>query len=283
MLCVALAVPAMAEQDGEAQRAAQRLFDQKYATIPARQPFGPEPANFDPDAVVPSSAKDGAAADDAAQAAQQLTEQENKLAGAVKVGIINVQRDGAAYVGFTDSSVNPPRNYYIKNGETRDCWKVLSIDDEKREATLAYSAGGETIELTFRLGGGLGGDAAAAGAAASPGVAAAAKAGLLDTPAPGSAAGRLRGRKERQTAELEAMRRERAEAEKRAEDAAAKAAEDRAAMQEQLAALADGLRLEREERKAQREREEQERREREERGEKPPIDDPDEDENPDDQ
>lgn len=264
---LALAAVAMAacvsnaQHDEKAQALADALYNKKYSTIAQRQPFGPEPANFDPDTVVSSSNGRGGAAgaeDAAAQEAVQLSEQENKLAGAVKVTILNVGLDGSQYVGFTDSTVNPPRNYYIKKGESRDEWSVVAVDEEKREATLAYSSASQKIELSFKLGGGLAASsqsAADAAAADAPGAGAAVHAGL----APSSAADRLRRRHTAQAEQIEALRKEREDAERRAKEDAARAAADRAAMQEQLAALADGLRMEREEREREREREEAER------------------------
>lgn len=261
----------------EAQALADKLFTRRYAVIPERQPFGPEPANFDPDTVVSSSAKGGAddAADAAAEEAKQLSEQENKLATAVKVSIINVSLDGSAFVGFTDSTITPPRNYYIKCGDSRDEWRVVAVDEAKREATLEYTGASQKLEMTFKLGGGLGGESAQAAseANAAPGAAAAVRAGLA--PSPASARGRLAGRRRTQEEQAEAL----ADMRKQAEEAERRAADERAQMQEQLAALADGLRVARED--AEREREEAERRRKEEaelreRGEEPPPPPPDE-------
>ena len=67
--------------------------------------------------------------------------------------MLNVTPAGKVVVGFTDSSVQPARNYLLEMGEKREnCdWQVVGADAEKREVRL--SKGG--VEATLKLGGGV--------------------------------------------------------------------------------------------------------------------------------
>jgi len=53
-----------------------------------------------------------------------------------KVSAINVSPGGRTFVGFTDGSVQPPRNYYLPAGGEADGWKVVSADYDSEEAVL---------------------------------------------------------------------------------------------------------------------------------------------------
>ena len=191
-------------------------FD-RYQTIIDRKPFGPEPANFDPNAA-PGSASSEGAADSEEMTAEQRTVEEQKLASNVRISILNVAPDGTVKVGFTDSSAKPAENYYLKVGGSQNGWTVKSADPATESVTL--EKGG--VAVTMKLGEGtsgkdetrnapkrgllrhglLGGSAAAKGA---------------EAPAMGGLA-RLR----QQRMEMEAKQREDAER-KRMADAAAKA------------------------------------------------------------
>ncbi len=260
LAALAAIAPARA-QDGvqmQGDAAGERLYSEKYSAIVQRLPFGPEPSGFDPDSLVTSSSAKGAEQPGSEEV--QLAEEQNALATGVKVGIINVSLDGTAYVGFTDSTVNPPRNYYIRLGDTQGDWTVKGVDGDKREATLKK----KDVEVTLRLGGGLGGSAADS-IKASPeatGAAAAMRSGLASSGAKpqdgvSSARQKLAARRAQREADDAEAKAERAAAEARAAEAMARAEADRAAMREQLSALSESLRQEREERE-RREREEAE-------------------------
>ena len=110
---------------------------ERYRTIIDRKPFGPEPANFDPDA--PGSrggaAGGGGAVDPAAQEAMKAQE-EQKIIASVRVSALNVTPSGKIAVGFTDASKQPSGTYYLKVGETRDGWTVKAADARAMKVTL---------------------------------------------------------------------------------------------------------------------------------------------------
>jgi len=68
------------------------------------------------------------------------------------VSAINLAPDGKTYVGFTDSSVEPPRNHYLPVGGEEDGWKVVSADYDSEEVVLEKD--GERTALTLGGGGG---------------------------------------------------------------------------------------------------------------------------------
>ncbi len=53
-----------------------------------------------------------------------------------KVSAINVSPGGKTFVGFTDHSAEPPRNYYLPVGGEEDGWRVVSADYDSEEAVL---------------------------------------------------------------------------------------------------------------------------------------------------
>ena len=130
---------------------------ERYQTIVDRKPFGPEPANFDPEAAP------GSAAANAAEATGEITEaqrtvEEQQLASNVRVSMINVTPSGAIAVGFTDSSVNPAENYYLTVGRSQNGWTVKSADPATESVTLGKGG----VDVTVKLGetsGGKGKDA----------------------------------------------------------------------------------------------------------------------------
>ena len=262
---VAVAAAAFADADPSAEQkgnsAAERLYGEKYASIVQRLPFGQEPSGFDPDTLVTSASSKGAAA---GVEEVPLAEEQAALVNGVKVGIINVSLDGSAYVGFTDSTVNPARNYYIRLGESQGDWSVIGVDGDRREATLKK----KDVEVTLKLGGGAGGKMGEA-AGASPEAAgavramsAAATGGVRPPDGVSSARQKLAARRAQKEADDAEAKAAREAAEERAREAMERAEADRAAMREQLSALSESLRLEREERE-RRDREEAEMRERE--------------------
>ena len=128
---------------------------ERFKTILDRMPFGQPPPGFNPDA--PGGVVDGprgAAATAEAQAAAAASEAEQQILSSASVSMLNRLPDGSVYVGFTDKSVQPPRNYLLKVGEKREgCeWSVVEANPEDRLVKL--SKGG--VEATLKLGGGSG-------------------------------------------------------------------------------------------------------------------------------
>ena len=48
-------------------------------------------------------------------------------------------------VGFTDATQNPPKNYLLSQGQTKDGWTVVSIDAASRRTVLSH--GGISVPL----------------------------------------------------------------------------------------------------------------------------------------
>ena len=247
-------------------------FD-RYQTIIDRKPFGPEPANFDPDAA-PGTASAAGAAGAGEMTPEQRTAEEQNLAAKVRVSILNVAPDGTVKVGFTDSSANPPENYYLKVGGSQNGWTVKGAEPAAESVTLEKDG----VEVTMKLGEGsggkggskevakggarrtfmpLGGNRDGNGAGGAP-------------PPPARMGGLARLRQHRM--EMEAKQREEAER-KREADAAVKAeqaereareqeekqrlAEERAQQREALLQIQEQLRKQREEREAARQAEQE--------------------------
>ena len=146
---------AMPEDDAAAAEAVADPGFERFRTILDRMPFGVPPPGFNPDA--PGGAADGprgaGAADAEAAAEAEASEVEQQILSSVRVSVLNVTPAGKVVVGFTDSSVQPARNYLLEMGEKREnCdWQVVGADAEKREVRL--SKGG--VEATLKLGGGV--------------------------------------------------------------------------------------------------------------------------------
>jgi len=254
-------------------------FD-RYQTIIDRKPFGPEPANFDPEAA-PGTVSAGGAVDSGEMTPEQRTAEEQKLASNVRVSILNVAPDGTVKVGFTDSSANPPENYYLKVGGSQNGWMVKGADPAAESVTLEKDG----VEVTMKLGEGTGGKGGGAkdvakGGALRRGISPAG--GNMGVRGAGGAPGapaRMGGlaRLRQHRMEMEAKQREDAER-KREADAAIKAeqaereaaeeaerqraaeerqraAEDRAQQREALLQIQEQLRKQREEREAARQTE----------------------------
>ena len=227
----------------------------RYETIINRKPFGPEPANFDPDAA-PGSESAVAAGEDGEMTPEQRSAEEQQLAASVRVSILNVTPAGVVKVGFTDSTAKPPENYYLKVGASQNGWTVKAADPSAESVTL--EKGG--VEVTVKLGESSGGGGKGGKAAAKP---AAQQRRMLPQMMGGGGLARLR----MQRMEQEKMRLEAEEKRKKAE-AAAKAeqeereqkaaeekqalAEERAQQREALLQIQEQLRKQREEREARR-------------------------------
>ena len=241
----------------------------RYQTIIDRKPFGPEPANFDPEAV-PGTASAEGAADAGEMTPEQRTAEEQNLASKVRVSILNVAPDGTVKVGFTDSSANPPENYYLKVGASQNGWTVKSAEPAAESVTLEKDG----VEVTMKLGEGSNGKGGAKETAKGgaprrafipPGVNRDDR-GTGGAPPPPARLGGL-ARLRQQRMEMEAKQREEAER-KREADAAVKAeqaereareqekeqrlAEERAQQREALLQIQEQLRKQREEREAAR-------------------------------
>jgi hypothetical protein len=216
---------------------------ERYRTIIERKPFGPEPVNFDPEAA-PGSAGDASRQEGGEMTAEQRTAEEQQLASNVRVSMINVAPSGVVKVGFTDSGVTPPENYYLAVGGTQNGWSVKSADPGSESVTLAKGA----VEVTVKLGESSGGKGASKRAPAGRSMASRSHRPMTleskgDRPAFGGALGRLRRKRQ------EERQREREEDEKKA--AAAEA--ERIAREEREAAEAEEKRRAAEEREQQRE------------------------------
>ena len=149
------AAPADENADEPAEQAAVVPGFERFKTIMDRNPFGRPPPGFDPDA--PGGAVDvrgGAEGSADAAAAAEASVVEQQIISSVRVSMLNVTPSGKINVGFTDSSVQPPRNYLMEVGEKREgCeWQVVEADPEKLTVKLSK----EGVEATLKLGGGSG-------------------------------------------------------------------------------------------------------------------------------
>ena len=149
------AAPADENADEPAEQAAVVPGFERFKTIMDRNPFGRPPPGFDPDA--PGGAVDvrgGAEGSAEAAAAAEASAVEQQIISSVRVSMLNVTPSGKINVGFTDSSVQPPRNYLMEVGEKREgCdWLVVEADPEKLTVKLSK----EGVEATLKLGGGSG-------------------------------------------------------------------------------------------------------------------------------
>ena len=117
-----------------------------YQTIHERMPFGPLPPNFNPDAPPGSASAAGGADGGAGEAVQ--TEEEQQIVASVRVSVLNKTPAGAVAVGFTDSSVQPPKHYYLKVGEKSDIWEVKDADPAEQMVVLVKNG----VEATLKVG-----------------------------------------------------------------------------------------------------------------------------------
>ena len=149
------AAPADENADEPAEQAVVNPGFERFKTIMDRNPFGRPPPGFDPDA--PGGAVDvrgGANGGVDAAAEVEASEIEQQIISSVRVSMLNVTPAGKINVGFTDSSVQPPRNYLLEVGEKREgCeWQVVDADTEKLTVKLSKDG----VEATLMLGGGSG-------------------------------------------------------------------------------------------------------------------------------
>ena len=81
-----------------------------------------------------------------------LRQAQDRAAGRADVSAINLAPDGKTYVGFTDGSVEPPRNHYLPVGGGEDGWRVVSADYDSEEVVLEKDG----VRIALKLGGGGG-------------------------------------------------------------------------------------------------------------------------------
>ena len=244
-----------------------------YQTILDRMPFGPLPPNFNPDAP-PGSASAAGGADGGAGEVTQ-TEEEQQIVASVRVSVLNKTPAGAVAVGFTDSSVQPPKHYYLKVGEKSDIWEVKDADPAEQTVVLLKNG----VEATLKVGeGATDGKGAKAGKAGGGGLARnRPMAGRMAHGGGGDGQGQdararhpsglalLRDRRRRSLEDLKAEEARRdaaaAQARKDADQArkdAAQAAAEREQQREALLQIQEELRRQREEREQRAARENQE-------------------------
>ncbi len=252
----------------------------RYRTITDRMPFGPEPVGFDPES--PGRGGGGAAGGAGGeltpdQLLAQQSEEAQRIISAVRVSVLNVTPSGKIAVGFTDNSRQPPSNYYLKVGESRDGWSVKEADAAAQTGTL--SKGGVDAEL--KLGEGSDGKSGGKGVAKAGAARPAARGRQLprgglpghaiaeatsnpdaeekEEPPPtgGNALAQLRERARQKRAAAKAEEDERArqvaEERRQREQQQRQAAEEREQQREALLQIQEELRRQREQREQQRE------------------------------
>lgn len=211
-----------------------------YQSIIDRQMFGPLPKDFDPTKMPSEVSRSSSSA-----AEKELTQEQEQLQSAIHFSVINVDHDGKSVVGFTDNSdPKAPVHYYLHVGETQNGWLVKDANPE--DATMTIAKG--EVEVSLKLGdnsGKGGGKTSAAGAAAKP--AGGLRGGLLGGTLSARRAMRRQAeqaearKREAEQAEKEAARQAQAEQEKAERDA------ERAQQRQQLMAIQEELRKNREE------------------------------------
>ena len=150
------------EDEVEVTPAAQAEGFERYKSILNRMPFGTPPPGFNPDA--PNGLSKGNAREETVENAEneaaeaEASEIEQQILSSITVSMLNRTPDGRIFVGFTDKSVQPPRNYLLMVGETRvGCeWMVADADPNSRQVKIAKDG----VEATLTMGGG-GGDSPA--------------------------------------------------------------------------------------------------------------------------
>ncbi len=253
---IVLAVPAVVSGAGE------NSLPEEYQAIIDRKPFGEEPENFDP-TLPPQQAKEQQRA---ASAVQNRSQEEQRIASAVRVSVLNVTPRGDIFVGFTDSSANPPVNYFMRVGETNTGWTVVSADPASQAVILSKNG----MDVALSLGAGTSGNMQqsgrdnrnsfknkAAGHApmqlnhiAPNTLATKTYDGVPAAAGAGSYRERLRARHLKQQADSAAQKAEMEKQKARADEEKQRAAEERAAMRDQLAAIQETLSAARAERAA---------------------------------
>ena len=240
---------------------------ERFKTILDRMPFGRPPPGFNPDAPSgPVEGRRGGADDPETEAEIEASEVEQQILSSVRVSMLNRTPEGKVFVGFTDSSVQPARNYLLELGEKREqCeWLVVAVDPDNRQVTL--SKGG--VEATLNVGGGGASSGDKKAKEGEDGEKAAGRPGPARgraLPLPTVAGGKLSGleiararreaRLAKQQAEEEQQRQAAEQLKKDREQAAQEreqAAQERKAQMDQLLQIRDEIRRQREEKEAAR-------------------------------
>ena len=112
-----------------------------YQTIIDRNPFGCASGE-----VVPAASANARGANGGEAASNPELEKEiERLRASVRVCAVNAPPDAEPVVGFTDTTQNPPKNYLLAQGQTKDGWTVVSIDAASRQTVLSH--GGVAVSL----------------------------------------------------------------------------------------------------------------------------------------
>lgn len=113
-----------------------------YQPILDRMPFGPLPANFNPNA-----AEDAAAV----RTEAEVKMEQAKLAKQVKLSCVNISPDGETMVGFSVLDGKTQSPFYLEVGDSRDGWTVVDADYDREWAKIEK----DNVEITLKLGKGL--------------------------------------------------------------------------------------------------------------------------------
>lgn len=115
-----------------------------YQTIIDRNPFGCASGGA---ALATSANARGAEGADVSEAASnpELEKEIERLRASVRVCAVNAPPDAEPVVGFTDTTQNPPKNYLLTQGQTKDGWTVVSINAASRQTVLSH--GGVSVPL----------------------------------------------------------------------------------------------------------------------------------------
>ena len=113
-----------------------------YQTIIDRNPFGCVSGNA---ALATAADARGAKGGVEAFANPELEREMERLRASVHVCAMNAPPGAEQVVGFTDTMQNPPRNYLLAQGQTKDGWTVVSIDAASRRTVLSH--GGVSVPL----------------------------------------------------------------------------------------------------------------------------------------
>ena len=140
----------------EVTPAAQAEGFERYKSILDRMPFGIPPPGFNPDApngLPKNNSREENAEDAETETAEaEASEIEQQILSSITVSMLNRSPDGRIFVGFTDKSVQPPRNYLLTVGEQREgCeWMVMDADPDNGQVTISKDG----VEATLKMGGG---------------------------------------------------------------------------------------------------------------------------------
>ena len=113
-----------------------------YQTIINRNPFGCASGNA---ALATATNARGAEGGLEAPVNPELEKEMERLRASVRVCALNAPPGAEQVVGFTDTTQNPPRNYLLAQGQTKDGWTVVSIDAASRRTVLSH--GGISVPL----------------------------------------------------------------------------------------------------------------------------------------